>query len=205
MNQPISPSHSRPSSPWLPIVLVILVMPFFALALLAVGVVRTFGLGPDAAALRQVALNAPGSGWHRKIEVGVGPLTTGLARMASSLVQTEPEVHAALSAFREGSVGVYQRTRPPQRSDHAITLASADRTMENRGWERVVGVRNSDELVAVYVPRNSLSPRNARVCVLVVNREAMVIASARGDLEPLLDLAREHAGPHQKLLSAVRF
>lgn len=203
MNQSSLPPGPRRSRPWLPVVLVIVLMPFLALALLAVGVVRTFGLGSDAAALRKVAMKSQGDGWHRKIEVGVGPITAGLARTALAFVSLPPEARTALSAFRGGSVGVYHREQAPTRPGHATTLASADQTMEARGWERIVGVRNNDELVAVYLPRQSMSPRNTQVCVLVVKREDMVIASVRGNLEPLLELAREHAGRDPKLWAAM--
>lgn len=205
MNQPTATSNPPRLRRCLIIAAAIVLVPTLTLALLAVGVVRSFGLGPDAAALRDVATRSHGTGWQRKIEVGVGSVTVGVARTALAFLPIEPEVRTALRTFRGGSVGVYQRSSSPKKVNRADLLESADQVMRKRGWERMVGVRNRDELVAVYVPQGTTSPRNARVCVLVVNRDEMVIASVRSDLEPLLELARDHAGKNGKLWAAVRF
>jgi hypothetical protein len=160
-----------------------------SIATLAVGVVRSFGLGPDSAALRDGLMKSRAASWSRQVEVGVGSLPVTLARSALNFVPLEPEVRSALQSFRGGEVGVYQRHNTNTRVDQSKLLEAADRTMSRRGWDRIVGVGSPGELVAVYVPHDLKSPRNVRVCVVVADREQLVIVSARSNLEPILQLA----------------
>jgi len=190
VNPPVIPTRHPRLWPWLlllPIALVAALI--FSLATLAMGVVRSFGLGPDSAALRDGLMKSRAADWDRQVEVGVGSFPVTLVRTALGFVHLDPEVRTALQAFRGGEVGVYQRHNGGKHLDQSRLFEAADSTMRQRGWERAVGVCNPNELVAVYVPRDLTSPRNIRVCVVVANQEQLVIASARSNLEPIMRLA----------------
>ena len=64
--------------------------------------------------------------------------------------------------------------------------------MTKRGWQRVVGVVEERQLVAVYMPQRGVSERRMKCCVAVLNDRDLVVVSARGNLEPLLAIARQH-------------
>jgi hypothetical protein len=76
--------------------------------------------------------------------------------------------------------------------DTAAVLARADEVMSERLCERVVGVIQDDELVAVYTPRRGVTANSIRTCVLVLNRNDLVVAGATAKLEPLVEVAQRH-------------
>ena len=86
-------------------------------------------------------------------------------------------------------MGVYQLASGTRSPDHATMLAAADSAMSARGWERVVGVMDGHDLVAVYLPKENSSARRVKCCVMVFDGKEMVLVSAQGNLEPLLQYA----------------
>src|SRR5207302_1440494 len=82
--------------------------------------------------------------------------------------------------------------------------SAADKTMADRGWDRVVGVMNPREMVAVYLAANARSPRNVKVCVVALNGKELVVASARSNLEALMEMAGILADRHHVDLSPLR-
>jgi len=68
--------------------------------------------------------------------------------------------------------------------------------MSRRGWERVVGVAQGRQFVAVYLPRSLRTVNRMACCVAVLNEQDLVVASARGNLEPLLALATQRLQGH---------
>ena len=160
------------------------------LALLAVGLTGCFRVSTDVAALRDSVLKSGGGQWDQEIEIGVGAVTLTLARAGLSYVDLEPEARTALQAVRAAEVGVYKLRDGPKPLRYAAILSDADKVMAKRGWDRALGVVRHHELVAVYVPNCALSTRNIRACLVTVNRHELVVASARSNLEPLMELAR---------------
>src|SRR5207249_1368616 len=122
-----------------------------------------------------------------------GPLSLNLARAGLAFVDLEPEARTALNAVRSAEVGVYTLCGERQHLNLAAMLSAADRTMAGRGWDRVVGVMNGRELVAIYVPAQARSTRNMKVCLVTVNGQELVVASARSNLEPLMEIAWNRA------------
>ena len=82
-------------------------------------------------------------------------------------------------------------------------FTAADKCMRRRGWDRVVGVAQGRQFVAVYMPRNLLSVKRMACCVAVLNEQDLVVASARGNLEPLLVLATQRLQGHDLSLGDV--
>lgn len=160
-----------------------------------VGVTGYFRLGSDTAALRESVM-APSSGqWHRKIAVHVGWFTTSLVRFGSRWLKLEAEPRAALESLHGVEVGVYELEPDGAPYRFNAALARADKAMLRRGWERIVGVSQEQQLVAVYLPHRALSTHNIKCCVLVFNGHDLVVASVRGNLEPLMAIAEKHLQP----------
>jgi len=163
------------------------------LALLPFGVimlaVKTYAsVGHDARTVRNTVLKASGAEWSPTIELGVGGGTLGLARLGLAFADLPKEARAVVNAVRGAEVGVYQLAKGSL--DRAGLLNATDRGMSARGWERVVGVLSGRELVAVYLPSDLRSGRDVRLCVMVLDGEELVVVAARGNLEPLLELAQ---------------
>ena len=154
------------------------------------GIVSVFRLSSDTRALRDVAVQSIGVQCDRKVALHVGGLATGLARAVSRFFDLAPEVRAGVQALRGAEVAVYEVRRVVPASERVQILAGADREMHRRGWMRIVGVMEKKQLVAIYVPAESLTPHQMKCSVLVLEDENLVIVSARGDIEPLLELAR---------------
>jgi hypothetical protein len=174
----------------------VIVCGIYAVAILgAVRVVSFFRLSPDGRAVRESIVRAGGASWHKKVEISAGAVSVGLARFGLSFVDQIPrEARTALQALKGAEVGVYERSAAGDMGSRSSMLTAADRAMTDRGWERVVGVMDRHDLVLVYVPKDLRSARRTRVCVAVVNERDLVVAVARADLEPLLQLARDSLG-----------
>jgi len=161
-------------------------------ALLVVGVTGYFRLSSDTAALREGLMGSVDGQWKKTIAVHLGWFTTGLVRAGSRLVKLDPEPRAALEAVRGVEVGVYKVRDGAEHEDHAAMLARTDKAMTRRGWVRVVGVSHDRELVTIYMPRKGMSVRSMKCCLMVFNGQVLVVASARGNLEPLWAIAQKH-------------
>ena len=168
-----------------------------ALALLLVSMTGCFRVSSDVGALRDSVIKSDGAKWDQQIEFGVGGLTLTLARAGLACVDLEPEARTALQAARGAEVGVYKRRGAKGELRGGAILRAADQAMTERGWDRIVGVTKGRELVAVYAPQAVRSTRNVKVCVLVLDPGELVVASARSNLEPLMEIAFNHAGRHR--------
>ena len=154
----------------------------------AVGVTSYIRLGADATTLKNSVMKiAPAKA---RFVVNVGRLTTGVGRLVAGFFPLDLEVHLAISSIRAAEVGVYRLEHPLQHLDRAQVLAKTETTMRKRGWERIVGVSQEKDLVAVFIP-NRVSSSNLRCCVLVVSDEDLVVVGARGNIEEVLRLVRE--------------
>lgn len=194
METPNAPSNPRGSGPRAGYVIALTIPLVFALffALCVIGVTGYFRLGSETTALRESLMGSVDGRWHKTIAVHLGWFTTSLVRAGTRLVKLDPEPRAAIEAVRGVEVGVYQVQDVPVREDHGAILAKADKSMARRGWVRVVGVSHDRDLVAVYMPRKGVSPRNVKCSVMVFNGRELVVVSARGNLEPLWAIAEKH-------------
>lgn len=197
---PVLSEMRRPSTArWLWLLPVPVLAVALPLGLLVIGATGCFRVGGDAATLRRSVAQSAAADVDCTVEVRVSALLCGLVRGGLSLadVPLDPEARAALDTLHGGEVGVYE-LRPRGDCNRAAVLRAADKSMRGRGWDRMVGVLHGDDLVAVYVPQKMRSGRDCRVCVLVMADRHMVVVSARGNPEPLLQLALEHADFERK-------
>jgi hypothetical protein len=133
--------------------------------------------------------SVPGQ-WDKRFAVHVGSLTLGLVRFGSQFFTLPPEPKAALGALHGAEVGVYRLEGSPATLNYPAMFVAADKAMKRCGWERIVGVAKGTQFVAVYMPRNARSLQRMDCSVVVLNERDLVVAGARGNIEPLLDLAQ---------------
>jgi hypothetical protein len=164
-----------------------------------IGITGYFRLGSETRALRGSLMGSVGGQWDKKFAVHIGSFTMGLVRYGSHLFHLAPEPRAALDTLHGAEVGIYTLRSEPRRLDGAAIFSQADRAMKSRGWVRVVGVAREGELVGVYLPNKTLGPSKMSCCVMVFHDRELVVASANGNVEPLLEIARSQMGGRGKL------
>jgi hypothetical protein len=172
----------------------ILTTPLLLLVLLVAGVASFFHPGSDARALRNGLMNSSGVEWRQRIVVNAGHFTLGAVRAGLSCVKLDPGARAAIQSVRTAGVGVYQLPSGAPRPDRAAMLAAADSTMTARGWERVVGVLDGKDLVAIYLQGKKVSVHHLKCCVMVFDGKEMVLVSVQGNPEPLITYALAQPG-----------
>lgn len=187
-------SHCPARHQWLwALLVVLLLLPGILLVTVAATVASFFHLGSDAQALRNGLMKSSGVVWQQNIAVNANWLTLGAVRAGLSRVKLDPGAQAALRSVRSAGVGIYQVASgtPP---DRAAMLAAADSAMTARGWQRVVGVMDGRDLVAIYLPRKHISVHRLKCCVMVFDGKQMVLVSARGNRKPILTYAFKQSG-----------
>lgn len=190
---PAPPVIRPPSSRrWLWMGLALVLIPLLTLGGLALGVASYFRLSSDTRALRSELMRASGAEWRQRIGLNVGSTTLGLVRAGLSCTQIKPEALAAFRAVRSFEVGIYELASRVDDPNRTALLAAADGVMNARGWERVVGVLDGRQMVGVYLPAELGSPRRVKACVVVLDDRQMVVVSAQGNLEPLVECLRQH-------------
>ena len=203
MNPPPSPPLIRPPANrgWIWAGLALVLFPFVALGVIVLGVASCFHLSSDTRALRNGLMEASGVKWRQQIGLNFGSVTLGAVRAGLSFAPLDAKARAAVQALRGVEFGIYELasgTKPP---DGANMLAVADRVLNARGWERVVGVLDCEQLVGVYLPAKTFSARRMKCCVLVFDGRQMVVACANADLDPLLECLRDQTGLRDKVRS----
>jgi hypothetical protein len=194
MNAPrIPPVIGRPRRrrwPWI-LLLAVLLSPFALAGLAGLGIASLFHLSSDTRAVRKAIVQASGTDWDSLVGLRANGLIVGAARVGLSLLELEPEAQAALRAARAGEISVSRLPQGAAAPDCGAMQSAADACLGARGWDRVVGAKQGSNLVAVYVPRKCDSFRRIQCAVVVFTGKELVIASARANLEPLLDCVLE--------------
>ena len=153
-----------------------------------------FRVSSETRALRDVGLEFGAVGAEEKIELGVGYFTVGLAKLGTRFVDLPPEARMILGSVKGVECSVYDLQG--RKANLAQVLIEADLAMNKRGCERIVGVLDNEQLIAVYVPRNTSSHRKMSISVLVLTDRELICATARGDLEPVMQMALGKAQEH---------
>jgi hypothetical protein len=165
---------------------------------------RFFHLGSETETLRASLIQATHARCEKRIALHVGMFSTALVRAGSRFLTMPPEPRAALEAVRSVEFGVYQLQDELTQIKAGAVLASTDKAMATRGWERCVGVVHEHQIVAVYVPKHAIGSRDLKCCLLVLESRNLVVLSATGKLEPLITLAQSKLGPEWEKHSAER-
>lgn len=167
---------------------------FAAFALLVLALVLSFLPAGEARAIRSAVASASDHKFDQKISFGVGWPVLGLGRLIAGFTDLNEDARAAFRAVRRADVSIQELQEPIRREDRQAMLAAADRAMERRGWDRIVGVIEEDEVVGIYVPQGDVSGNDLKIAVFVLDGREMVVVSARCDLEPLLEIIERHGG-----------
>ncbi len=188
---PTVPSPRRPR-PWLAwgLVAAAILPP----TLLLYGIMSCFGLGSDAAALRESVVTSANPPIHRQAELKLGWVPLTLARLGLRLADLEPEARLALESVRGVEVGLYGCGDADASRGATDILAAGDDAMRPRGWERVVGVIQEETVVGVYTRDNARDPDDLRFCVVVRHGDHLVLAAVQCRAGPLMEIVREHLG-----------
>ena len=203
MNLPPALPLIRPPArrQWFWVGLAVLLFPLVALGVLVAGVASYLHLSSDTRALRNELMKASGVAWRQHIGLNIGSVTLGVVRAGLCFAPLDAKARAAVQAVRGVEVGIYELppgTKPP---DHTAMLAVADTVLNARGWERVVGVLEGEELLSVYVPGEAISARQMKCCVLVFDGRQMVVACATANVESLLECLRNQTDLRAKVRS----
>lgn len=184
----MNPSSTSRRRRWPWILAAILVTPCVAVALAAASYLS---LNRDAAVLRREVMAATGADWQTKIQLSLGRATLWVARTCLACVPDTKmaEAQAALRVVRSVSVGVYRTAAPTSGWSREKLFAETDRTMQDRGWRRLVGVADRRESVLVYLPADSGDLQ--RICLAVVQGRELVVVSASLDPGAMADFVSQ--------------
>ncbi len=198
-----TPPSPRPSgrSVWLPVLLGTLFLVTAIPTAIGIGVWSCLRTGSDSRALRTAAIKASGVPWQRQVEFSAGPILLGLARFGLSFAPLDPDGRLAIQAIRGAEVAVFQSPGGRDVTANPAVLNAVDDVMTRRGWDRMVGVRQEGNTVAVYVPKQDPGGDLVHACVLVINEDHLVVVSGRTDLRPLMELVERHRDRHGPLVA----
>jgi hypothetical protein len=181
--------------------LTLLLIPFVALGVIALGAASYLHLSSDMRALRNGLMKASGVEWRQLLGLNLGSRTLGVVRVGLSLAPLDAQARAAAQTVRGAEVGIYELTPGTKAPDGAALLATADTVLNARGWERVVGVLDGEELVSVYVPTEAIATRQVKCCVLVFDGRQMVLVSVQANVKPLWECLRNQTDLRAKVRS----
>ena len=168
--------------------LLLLSAPFAGAAFLSFGSGTGAQVTAGAETMRTHLVPADEAPAQTQVDVRLGWLPLTLGRLVVSLTPAPREAGLALQSVREADVAVYQWNPNREFTAPKPDLAALDSTLERQGWNRVVQVQEGLQSVLVYVANNSRMERDLTACVAVSDRDQLVIAGGRFDLEALAEL-----------------
>lgn len=148
---------------------------------------------------RDIERQYPDIEFERGVSVNLG---SGTLRSLGWLARRVPEEEAQLASaylqqIQHIKVGYYPIAYLPSLDEDGLDLPALDR-FENEGWEVAVKVRDDDELVWVLYRERFDTVRD--IYVLVLSDEELVVATIRGRLDQLLELAIEDYGEFDQIV-----
>jgi hypothetical protein len=188
---PAGPMPRKPAWRWVLLALGICLAPIVVLALVAASYLT---LDHDATVLRRQVMAASATDWHTKIQLHVGSLSIAAIRSGLAFVHNKDiaEAKMALAAVQQVSVGVYERASGPQTWSREQLFAATDKTMQHRGWIRLVGVADKNESVLIYVNQEVAAEEPVKLCLAVVSEQELVVVSTQIDPSSLAELVERN-------------
>lgn len=154
---------------------------------------RLVRIDRDASLLRDEFVQSVDLPVHSRVQLNLGPATLLPARFFIRFIkEIPPEARLALSAARRASIGIYSLDTYDRAIDPSTFLNSAMKKMEARDWNLAVSVRDGNDTVMVYLPRNWSLDDEIDVCVAVCDGSELILVSAGLRMEPLMELAGMH-------------
>jgi hypothetical protein len=161
--------------------------------LLALVAASYLTLDRDAAVLRRQVMAASATDWRTKVQLHVGSLSLAAIRSGLVFVHNKDiaEAKLALAAVRQVSVGVYERAAGPRTWSREQLFAATDKTMQHRGWTRLVGVADNTDTVLIYVNQDLTVDEPVKLCLAVVSAQELVVVSTQIDATQLAELVEK--------------
>ena len=125
-----------------------------------------------------------------RFHVNTGWLTLSAVRLGARFVEMPHEARVGLESVRGVEVGVYELDVAAGTHRGRI-LSAGDSAMESRGWERLAGVVQEHQVIAVYVPSKPAKSTAFKACIMVVDDRTLVVARVRGDFAAMAAFASE--------------
>ena len=175
---------------------------FFIIMAAALAVAASIFFPSKEARKLQVAINTHLEGpASTKIQFSVGPGLLGIGRMVAHWVDDiPPEVHHALGAVKEASVGIYELESDPSVVERSQLVRITDERLGLKGWQRIVAVSENRDTVLVYAPTDIGDEDEIQFCVAVCDGRDLVVVSATASVESLLKLTEMHRGEWRDFL-----
>ena len=174
--------------------LLLLSAPFAGAALLWLGSDSSARVTAGTEALRNHLLPTSGATAQTQVDVRLGWLPLTIGRLVVGLTPAPREARTALRSIREANVSVRHWGSNRELPVPTADVAALDSVMERQGWTRMVRVQEAFQTVLVYVAENASRERDLTACVAVSDRDQLVIAGGRFDLEALTELAHGMKG-----------
>lgn len=173
------------------LVLGLILAGFFAGTAIVRGLIHGSNSPADMAELRSELLECLDVSRTTDIEVTIPGWIMTLGRVGASLSHLDPEARVLLETLRSGRIGVYELSESPGRESRLAMLETADaQLLENGDWNRIVTLIDNEELVVVYTDDSTLDASDdVELFVIVMDHRDFVMASARANAEPVLQLA----------------
>lgn len=167
---------------------------FAAMSIVAVlEAASIFRLNRQASEVRDLIGLAVSGETSTQVQFSVGSGVLGLARFVVGFIDDVPaEALRAMAAVDSASVGVYRLHETPSIEERIAIMNRTAENMTEDGWYRVVAVHDDDELVMIFAPDADMAAGNLQLCIVVCDQNDLVVVSARGDVEPLRDIAAMH-------------
>lgn len=172
----------------------LVVVLFIVIALPIYAVTSVLRMGAEALAVRDtvVPIASVSGQCDKRIELNLGGGLLGLARMIGGIADIPYEARCALNAVHRVQVGVYYLPEVMvDARDQAAFMNRTTAVLDQRDWQRIVGVVDGGDIVGIFIPRVLEGVEDIDVCVVVLDGHDLVVVSARADLRPLIPLIRE--------------
>jgi hypothetical protein len=176
-------------------------MTFLLLAAVLTGCGKPAISGPSPIAtldlLRPLIAETESGRWVERLEVAVTGRFFPVVGLGMKLTSVDPRIARLVRGASEVAVRVYERRSGPVAvklgglPTGRLLLDTVSERLVGLEWERVVGVRDGEQTVAVFLPAGWDGLGDVTCCVLVRGARELVMVSARMDPRPLIELARE--------------
>lgn len=146
---------------------------------------------PDLAHIkREIQRQIPGARFEKEIELSLGPVSLGFARLFTRMAPDAREASSYLRDVSKIQLAVYNADSMPPSFE--VSMPDRLKKMQSSdGWEMAVKIRDGDELVWVLYRIDDETIKE--LYVVVLNDKELVMVRAEGRLEKLVARALRDA------------
>ena len=154
---------------------------------------------PDLAGVRKdIERQLPGAHFDRKIELTLGRVAIGLARLITRFVPDAREAGQYLSDINRIAIAVYETEEMP--SPMTVSMPKSLKKLQERDdWEVAVRICQDDE--SIWLLCRTEEEEIREVFLVVLSDEELVLVRSEGRLDRVVAAAISEAGKHAGLPS----